>query len=31
MNIETFLKGINKKSKDYNDSNALFRVFRGDK
>ena len=31
MNIETFLKGINKKSKDYNDSNELFRVPKGDK
>ena len=31
MNIETFLKGINKKSKDYNDSNELFRIPKGDK
>jgi hypothetical protein len=31
MNIETFFKGINKKSKDYNDSNELFRVPKGDK
>ena len=31
MNIETFHKGINKKSKDYNDSNELFRVPKGDK
>ena len=31
MNIETFLKGLNKKSKDYNDSNELFRVPKGDK
>jgi len=30
MNIETFLKGINKKSKDYNDSNELFRIPKGD-
>ena len=31
MNIETFLKGLNKKSKDYNDSNELFRVPNDDK
>ena len=31
MNIETFLKGINKKSKDYNDTNKLFRIPKGDK